>query len=141
MAAVQRLVRSSATRGVPAPVARVLMRPAAALVGIALLAPVLFLEMFSGDVGWTPGLGLALLLVGGPCGAFLYFARTGRWSWGSLLVVPLLALAQAAAVLSSVARFPHSPAAHLASAVAASWLVALTVHTARTRPLVWKHPV
>jgi len=103
------------------------MRVVAALCGIALLAPLLLLEMFMGDTGWSPGIVLGVIAFGAPCGLFLYFARTGQHSWYAGLVPPLVALAQSAAILAAVANFPHHPGAHLVSGVVASWLVVLGV--------------
>jgi hypothetical protein len=68
----------------------------------------------------------------------LYFARTGRWSWGSALFLPALDLVQSAAVVNSLALFPHTRAAHVTAAVAASWLLVVVVHLVRSPRPGWR---
>ena len=107
---------------------RVLVRSVAALCGLALLPPLLMVQVVESRFGWTPGFLLALFLVGAPCGLLLYFARTGRWALGSVLVAPVLVLVQSTAVLLFLGLFPHSPAIHITSSVIASWLLVVPIH-------------
>jgi hypothetical protein len=107
---------------------RALVRSVAALCGLALLLPLLMVEVLASKSGWTPGFLLALFLVGAPCGLLLYFARTGRWALGSVLVAPVLVLVQSTAVLFFLGRFPHSPAIYMTSSVIAPWLAVVPIH-------------
>ncbi|MHC4991927.1 MAG: hypothetical protein ACYTGC_13200 [Planctomycetota bacterium] len=106
----------------------ILARAAAALLGLALLVPTLFIQVPLGEPGIDPGVVLALILAAAPCGLLFYFARTGVWYWGAALFLPLLDLVQSQAVVGSLVLFPHSRAAHIAITVLASWLFICGVH-------------
>jgi hypothetical protein len=75
----------------------------------------------------------AFMLIGAPCGALLFFARTGHWAWGPVLAVPILAAVQSVSVLTALPAFPHSPAMHVAAALTTSLLFILAIHGMRTR--------
>ena len=112
-----------------------LVRTAAALAGLGLLLPTLFVQVPLSEPGIDPAVLPALLLFAVPCGLLLYFARTGRWHWGSALFLPLLDLVQSAAVLASLALFPHTRAIHVTATVLASWLFVAGLHLVRSSHL------
>ena len=107
------------------------MRAIAALCGVVLLVPIFVLQLFPGHTGWSPGIVLGLLVLGGPSGLLLYFARTGRRAWPAAVIIPVIAIVQSASVLAALAAFPRSPAMHMTAGVASSWLVILSVHALR----------
>ena len=109
-------------------------RSLALIFGCFLLAPILVLEVFLSRTA-GPVLPTALLVFGFPCGALLYFARTGRRDWRAGLVVPILVIFQVVAVLASLHMWPHSRVSHVALCVAVSWAVLLAGHyLIRRRP-------
>ena len=107
------------------------LRFIAAVCGLALLAIVLMIEILSALGGWSPGPALAVFVVGAPSGMLLFFARTGRRSWPSALVVPVLAIVQSASIVLAVHAFPHSGNIQIASSIAIPWFVILAVYLAR----------
>ena len=108
-----------------------LLRFVSALCGVVLLAAVLLIEILFADIGWRSGIVMAFLALGAPCGMLLFFARSGRRSWLSALVVPVLAIVQSTSISIAVAAFPHSGHMHIAASIAVPWLVALAVYFGR----------
>jgi hypothetical protein len=99
--------------------------------GLALLALVLFIEIMSAHKGWSPGAAILAFAVGAPCGMLLFFARTGRRSWFSALVVPVLTIVQSVSISLAVTAFPHSNNAPIAASITVPWFLIIAVYLAR----------